>query len=528
MLRPRKRKSELNSRGVCAGGLKAVTYARVSSKEQEKEGFSIPAQARLLGDYARQHGIVVAKEFVDIETAKQSGRTGFNEMLAFLAKNPEVQAILVEKTDRLYRNIRDWVTLDELRLEIHFVKENVVLSETSRSNDKFMHGIKVLMAKNYVDNLSEETRKGMTEKAEQGIWPSYTPLGYLNVSGADGKKTIAPDPVLAPLIVKAFEWYVTGNYNVKQLTVMLKENGFVFRNSQAPVPTSTIHKTLRHRIYTGEFEWNGKVYKGKYEPIISKELWQAVQDVIDGRLGGRRKKGKHNFAFSGLIECGHTGGYLVGELKKKKYVYYRAVGAKGIPYVKEEELERCFEDALNRLRFDEEVLSWIGQALRESHVDTQKFHEETLSRLQAEYKKLEGRINAMYVDKLDGKITDDFFMEKSAEWREEQNRIKERIDQLQAASENYLAEGVGLLELAQNAHRLFVKQAPSEKRRLLNFLVSNCVWKDGELTVTYKQPFDMLVEYASKPEGQANENNAKNGKFDKWLPGTDSNRRPGD
>ena len=191
-------------------------------------------------------------------------------------------------------------------------------------------------------------------------------------------------------------------------------------------------------------------------------------------------------------------------------------------------MERCFEDALNRLRFDEEVLSWIGQALRESHVDTQKFHEETLRRLQAEYKKLEGRINAMYVDKLDGKITDDFFMKKSAEWREEQNRIKERIDQLQAASKNYIAEGVGLLELAQTAHRLFVKQAPSEKRRLLNFLVSNCVWKDGELTVTYKQPFDMLVEYGSKPEGRANENNAENGKFEKWLPGTGSNRRPGD
>ena len=97
-------------------------------------------------------------------------------MLDYLQQHPEVRTILVEKTDRLYRNLKDWVTLDELDLEIHFVKENVVLSTDSRSSEKFMHGIKVLMAKNYIDNLSEETRKGMTEKAEQGIWPSYTSL----------------------------------------------------------------------------------------------------------------------------------------------------------------------------------------------------------------------------------------------------------------------------------------------------------------------------------------------------------------
>ncbi|HZP16750.1 MAG TPA: recombinase family protein, partial [Terriglobales bacterium] len=140
------------------------------------------------------------KEFVDVETAKQAGRTGFGEMLAFLRKDKSCRILLVEKTDRLYRNLKDWVTLDELDLEIHLVKENIVISQDSRSSEKFMHGIKVLMAKNYIDNLSEETKKGMLEKARQGIWPSYAPLGYMNVMGADGKRTIAPNPELAPVI----------------------------------------------------------------------------------------------------------------------------------------------------------------------------------------------------------------------------------------------------------------------------------------------------------------------------------------
>ena len=154
---------------------KVVIYARVSSKEQEKEGFSIPSQLKILNSYATEKGFQVVKELVDIETARKTGRPGFNFMVDFFkkeskSKSPKepCQILLVEKTDRLYRNLKDWVTIDDLDLDIHFVKENVVLCRDSRSSEKFMHGIKVLMAKNYIDNLSEETKKGMLEKAEQG------------------------------------------------------------------------------------------------------------------------------------------------------------------------------------------------------------------------------------------------------------------------------------------------------------------------------------------------------------------------
>ena len=100
----------------------AVLYARVSSKEQEKEGFSIPAQQKLLRQYALDRGISIACEFTDVETAKRSGRTGFGNMLAHVRHNPTTRIILVEKTDRLYRNIKDWVTIDDLGVEVHFVK----------------------------------------------------------------------------------------------------------------------------------------------------------------------------------------------------------------------------------------------------------------------------------------------------------------------------------------------------------------------------------------------------------------------
>lgn len=195
---------------------RAVIYARVSSKEQDREGFSIDAQLKLLRNYAADQEIRVVEEFVDVETAKAAGRTNFNQMIAYLRRHPAVGAILVEKTDRLYRNLRDWVTLDDIDIDVHLVKEGVLLAPDSKSSEKFMHGIKVLIAKNYIDNLSEEARKGMLEKAEQGIWPTVAPLGYRNVVGPAGKKIIEVDPNTAPGVVRLYEWYGTGRYSLKQ------------------------------------------------------------------------------------------------------------------------------------------------------------------------------------------------------------------------------------------------------------------------------------------------------------------------
>ena len=129
---------------------KAVLYARASSDRQEKEGFSIPAQIKFLKEYANDSDLRIVRRFTEAETAKKSGRTEFNNMLDFLKHNNDVKIVLVEKTDRLYRNFKDYVILEEYDLEVHLVKENQVLSKDSRSNEKFIHGIKVLMAvKNY-------------------------------------------------------------------------------------------------------------------------------------------------------------------------------------------------------------------------------------------------------------------------------------------------------------------------------------------------------------------------------------------
>src|SRR5918997_1240534 len=90
----------------------AVIYARVSSKEQEKEGFSIPAQLKLLREYAASQGVAVTQEFVDVNPPKQAGRNPLGQRAPFHKPHPAVRVMLVKKPVRLYRNLKDWVTVD--------------------------------------------------------------------------------------------------------------------------------------------------------------------------------------------------------------------------------------------------------------------------------------------------------------------------------------------------------------------------------------------------------------------------------
>ncbi len=495
-------------------------YVRVSSKEQEKEGFSIQAQYKLLREFAFHQNLEIIREFEDVETAKVTGRKGFEAMIAFFKKNTSCQTLLAEKTDRLYRNLKDWVTLDDLGLDIHLVKENTLISPHSHSNEKLIHGIKVVMAKHYIDNLSEEAKKGMLEKAREGIWPSMAPLGYTNVLGPNGKKVIEIDPRYAPIIARLFEDYATGNYSLKAITQKFKDSGLVFRRSRLPLPVSSIHRMLRTRTYCGELDWKGLTYPGIHTPIVSKKLWEQVQGILNQRNQKKSKSANPIFSYSGLITCGHCGCALVGELKKRKYVYYHCTGYKGKcpePYTREEKLEREFSNYLKSLEIDETLLALIIQALKSSHADEQKFHTEAITRLHVDYHKIQGRIEAMYEDKLDGRIAQEFFDQKSMAWKAEMEKIAHSIQVHQQANHTYQDEGVKLLEMASKAYQTFLTQSPFEKRRLIRTIFEKGSWKENHLSMEFKKPFDLIAVSNSKKSNDEAILTGKYGLSEKWL-----------
>src|SRR6202140_2896898 len=507
----------------------AVIYARVSSKEQEKEGFSIPAQLRLLHEYARSANLNVVREVVDVETAKRTGRQNFEAMLPFFRRTRSCKVLLVEKPDRLYRNLKDWVSIDDLDLEIHLVKENVALSPGSRSTEKLMHGIKVLTDQNTNDNLSEETQKGMPEKAEQGFYPSWAPIGYRNIDGPTGKRVIEPDPDFAPLVGRLFENYATGNHSLKELTQLARGWGLRFRSGTA-MSKSVIHKILRNPIYMGRFRWAGREYPGVHQQLVSRELWEAVQQRLDGRCAKGPHSVKHNFAFSGLVSCGHCGCSFVGEIKKQRYVYYHCTGYKQKcpePYTREEVLAERFAGLLEGLALDADVVEWVAAALRESHADEKHEREEAVARLQASYDQIQTRLDAMYLDKLDGRIDAPFFDRKSADWRREQDGTLRNIQVTQDADQSYVEEGIQLLELASDGFELFLGQEPMEKRGLLAFMVSSASWKEGELSVNLRQPFNLIRDgIAATTAAERSATNGDGSRTGRVLALSNSPKRP--
>ena len=143
-------------------------------------------------------------------------------------------------------------------------------------------------------------------------------------------------------------------------------------------------------------------------------------------------------------------------------------------------------------RFDDEVLEWVRDALHASHADERCENQEGIKRHQAEHKRLQDRINALYVDKLDGLVDTAFYDRMSNQWREEQNRCQREIERHQNADQSYKDEGVALLDLARDVKRLFAKQQPREKRRLLNFVLSNFTWANSEVVATFRHPLICL------------------------------------
>lgn len=511
--------------GSAAGAIPVVLYARVSSKEQETEGFSIPAQLRLLRDYATSKGFVIVHEFTDVETAKASGRINFGQMVAYLKKHPGTcRTILVEKTDRLYRNLPDYATLDELRVTIHLVKENQIIGPDSKSSEQFVHGIKVLVARNYSLNLGEETVKGMTEKARAGIYPSCAPVGYRNAAGPNGKRVIVLDPDAAPMITELFGRFATGQYSLKLLVKELNGEGLTLKGRK--LYSSVVHQILRKRLYSGDFDWDGTTYEGSHEPLVTREAWQRVQDLLDARAKNKTRKVKHDFAFTGLVRCGHCGCMLVGEIKKGRYVYYHCTGNRGkCPerFTRQEILSEAFAGLLQELVIPPPILEWLGDTVVESDRTEQAAREQAIKRLQTQNNQIEGRIETMYMDKLDGRITQEFFDRTSAAWRAEQEALSRKIRNIQIAATVPIDDAVDMLRLTSRASELFLQQPAAEQRRFLGSVVEKATWQDGALRTTLFEPFEILRRSNSESIRKENENGGSMTDIEIWLPGMDSN-----
>lgn len=498
--RKRKRsstKGRIADIGVSSGGVRAVVYARVSSREQA-EGYSLDAQVKLLDTYAKDRGLAVPPDhrFLEIESAGRTGRERFTEMVRFIRQHRAVRDVLVEKTDRLLRNLEDWVTIDDLDVRIHLVKEGEVISRESSSHQKLIHGIKVLLAKNYLENLSEEVKKGMVEAVSQGDWPHDVPVGYRR----DTLGVIEHDPDKAPVVEEIFRRVARG-VSLGSMKDWLELQSFTAtKRGKRPIGKSQIERIIKNPFYAGLMRWKGRIYQGNHLPVVPMKMWDAANAALSSptNLQGKRRPPKEGMTYWGIIRCKKCGCAVVGETKKGgRWTYYRCTHGKGNcdqGYVRAEVLDEQFREIVIKVKVDDELIEWIKRGLQESLDDETRFHEESVAELNKQLAQIKRWKNKVYEDRLEGTLAKDFWVQKMNELQFEEARIISEIEAHKTADTRYMVQGTCTLELTQRADNLWESLPASEKREMLQILLSNSYLKDSVVTAAYRQPFDLLVE----------------------------------
>lgn len=472
---------------------KSVIYCRVSSKEQEETGYSLPSQEKLLSEYARRKDFQIVKIFSVAESASGSKqRKVFAEMMDFMSKN-KIENLVVEKVDRLTRNLKeavianDWIDENEDR-RIHFVKQNLIIHKNAKSDEKFRWDIEIVLAKKYISNLSEEVKKGQKEKLAQGWLPTKPPIGYKTI-GDKGHKIHIIDPEVAPFIKRAFELYGSGNYSMEALRQILYTEGFRTRSGKKPAK-NRIEDILNEPFYYGAMRWNSILYsEAKHEPIITKELFDKAQNVRKGRIAPSYSK--HSFQFRKMMKCGECGCTITAELKKGIVYYhcnhYRNCSQKA--YSTEEIIENQLLGVFNFFKnITPREAEAIKAKIKENHAKETEYKENTLNSLNARYIQLQSRLDILYNDRLDQKITTAYWESKQKEINVEQSDIQEQITRIKNAETKYFEIWLNIIDLANRAEEIYKKRSPEERRILLSHIFSNLMLKDEKVLSTLKKP----------------------------------------
>lgn len=480
----------------------AVILSRVSSKDQEETGYSLPAQEKYLREYCERKSLMPKKVFRIAESASgKKQREEFDAMIAFIDKH-DIKHFVVEKVDRLTRNFKDavmiddWLEEDEER-KLHLVKDTLIMHKNSRSQEKLNWGVRIIFAKNYIDNLKEEVEKGMKEKLAQGWLPGSPPAGYQTI-GEKGHKIHIPNEETAPLARKLFELYDSGEHSIKSLTAVAEQLGLRTRYGR-PYTKSAIHTMLRNPFYIGKNLWEGQVYDGKQEPIISKQLFDRVQAKLTSQT--TPKYNKHNPLFKAMIRCVKCEGVITWQLQKGHW-YGRCNGYRGCvnkyfvrQEVLEEQLMAAFEPLISP---SPAIIAWAKDAIRERHANDMDAHNAHIRRLRTRYDDLQRRMDIMYDDRVDGRLTTERYDAKVAEAETERKQIKETLAEIDTNYTASLEYGLNILELSQHAAEIYQQKDDPERRGILRDLFLNLSLEGRSLGYSYTKLAAAIADKVEK------------------------------
>ncbi len=482
--------------------MKAVLFCRVSSKDQEESGYSLPSQEKLLTDYCISKGFEIGKVFSLSESAGgNKQRKLFLEMLEYLQKN-KLKNLIVEKTDRLTRNMRDavainsWIENDDEK-QVHFVKENFILHRNSKSNDKFIWGIKVTTAQYYLDNLSEEVKKGQKEKIRQGWLPTKAPRGYKTI-GDKGHKIHVFDEKTSPLIKRMFGEYSTGKTSLNRLCNDVYDWG-LRSLSGGKIQKSRLHRLLKDPFYIGINVWNDQQTKGNQEPLIDVETFEKVQRCLKSK--GAPKYSKHEYLFRGLFKCAECSRSITWE-EHKCIVYGHCnhyANCSSRKWSQETLIEDAITDELALFKItNPRLMEWLSRALKESNKNESEFYIDSIKQLERQREILKKRLDTMYIDKIDGKITEEFYNQKFKEFSAELVGIDKNISNHTTATNSNQDRRAKLYDIAQGGKESYIACDPNGRRDLIRKVFLNLKLDHEKVTYDLQEDYAMLKGLAQQ------------------------------
>ena len=485
---------------------KAVIYARVSSKEQELGGFSIPAQLDILQKYCSDHNFEIIKTFKESSSAKETGtRPAYNEMIRFLRRTKSRIHLVYEKNDRLLRNEYDSADIINLarttQHHIHSVRESLELYKLAHPSVFYIFTMFSANSSIYSRNLSLEVRKGMNKAADMGYYPSKLPCGYKRgdfIKGERNKRRkIVIDTEKAGYILRVYELYSTGMYSFSMLAKKMADEGFYY--SKNLCTKANIEYILKNPFYSGQFLYNGKMYQtNQYTPIIPYDLYVQCNRIRQRNTV--QKVQEHEFLYSGLIKCSRCGCCLIGEIKKSKYIYYSCRGRKcpikTKKMLKEEYIDKLVESLLKSISVPAESIDMILSQTKKVLNNQIEYEKKSTENIENEIKKLKKRLNNLYNDKLDGNIDAVFYEEKRMAFQEELDNLIVSLHQNYSETDEIMAKAELCIELCKNAWGKYLQYSIEQKRYMLKLLVSNFYYDGENLRIDLKSTVKTMLESA--------------------------------
>lgn len=342
--------------------VKYCLYARKSTESEERQILSIDSQIKEMLQLADREGLEVITMKRESHSAKETGqRPVFNEITEELRQG-KYNGILTWAPDRISRNAGDLGKIVDL-MDAGKLQDIRTFSQrfSNSPNDKFMLMILCGQAKLENDNRGINVKRGLRTRVEMGLWPGQPPTGYLTQKQMDKRCHVIIDPDRAPIIKKMFEKVADDKWSGRKVQQWLKFELNFKTIGNKNLALGNIYRTLQNHFYYGTFEFpknSGNWYQGKHEPIITKELFNKVQEQLKRDNIVRQSK---EFAFTKLMICGKCGSGISAEEKYKqlkdgtvaKYIYYGCGRSKDRtcknPYLREEELTMQFIDILENI-----------------------------------------------------------------------------------------------------------------------------------------------------------------------------------